>query len=238
MEALKITPITLIEPTSIVRGPKGESIKGDKGDEGADGKRGKRGRRGKQGIQGEKGESIRGEKGNDGNPGKQGPKGEKGDRGLKGLRGLRGFKGNPGKEGKEGKGFNARELTEQDIAFLQDNLIGKLVKDVNIQDNQDKTLITIIYTIGKPTKIEIAKPKAQTKILRVGGSVTNVDNSVTEEVLSPEDSANLAKTAEKLTELVMNQQCQLNTMQEELKEIRLHLQIVTDEEVLPGDAEK
>lgn len=173
MEALKITPITLIKPTPIVRGPKGESIKGEKGNDGSNGKRGKRGRRGKQGLQGEKGESIRGEKGKDGDPGKQGPKGEKGDRGLKGLRGLRGFKGNPGKDGEDGKDFNARELTEQDIAFLQDNLIGKLVKDVNIQDNQDKTLITIIYTIGKPTKIEITKPKAQTKVMKVGGSVTH-----------------------------------------------------------------
>ena len=237
MEALKITPITLIEPTPIVRGPKGESIKGDKGDEGADGKRGKRGRRGKQGLQGEKGESIRGEKGKDGDPGKQGPKGEKGDRGLKGLRGLRGFKGNPGKEGKDGKDFNARELTEQDIAFLQDNLIGKLVKDVNIQDNQDKTLITIIYTIGKPTKIEIMKPKAQTKILRVGGSVTNVDNSVTEEVLDAEDKANLATTATKLTELVEAQFDQLNKVERELKLIKTHLNIITDEQINDQDIE-
>jgi hypothetical protein len=56
--------------------------------------------------------------------------------------------------------------------------------------------------------------------------------------LDAEDSANLATTASKLTELVTAQHEQLLRVERELRFIKAHLNVVTDEKITSEDIEK
>ena len=70
------------------------------------------------------------------------------------------------------------------------------------------------------------------------GNTTTTTTNITEEVLDAEDKANLATTATKLTELVTAQHEQLLRVEKELKYIKTHLGIVTDEKLTEQDIER
>jgi len=160
-EELKKT-LTLLEESHKALISNAYRTKGDPGDPGKDGVsiKGDQGVPGKKGEPGRDGVSIRGEKGD---PGKRG------EPGKRGLRGFKGEEGKDGKDGRDGKDFRVEALKDIEIARLQDKIIGKVVKDVSVQDNQDKATITIEYTTGKPAKLEILKPKPNKTPIRVGG---------------------------------------------------------------------
>ena len=184
--------------------------------------------RGPQGLQG-----VAGSNGVDGAPGLDGKAGSIGMIGEAGPRGMRGPQGEAGKNGAIGPKGEAGE----------DGQDGRGIQRVAIHG----TDLIITYTTGD--KVNLGRVVGQMGPRGVPGksgyafgdtSVTNI----TEEVLSPEDSENLETIADnsdaslsKLTELVINQQCQLDAINKELKINNTHLSIATDEELLPGDEE-
>jgi len=187
------------------------SLKGDKGETGLQGRQGTMGDPGPKGNAGMDGKTIVGD---DGARGPAGPRGDKGERGEA-------IKGDAGQDGADGRGIVS-------VSIVGVNLV-------------------ITYTDG--TKVNVGRVMGQRGQLgprgRPGGVIgdTSITN-ITEEVLSPEDSENLetiadssVETLAKLTELVMNQQCQLDKINTELKINNTHLSIMTDEELLPGDEE-
>ncbi len=231
-------PVSIIKktPTKVFRGPEGH--RGSQGERGLPGEsvtgpQGERGLKGESvtGPQGERG--LKGDKGESGDSvvGPRGSKGKQGEAGKRGERGLRGFKGEKGKQGKDAEKFSIERLSKVELSRLKDKLKTTTVSDITLSDSIQEPVLTVKYTDGSEKKlvidntstIAITNPRQQTNI--------------TEEVLSPEDSANLATTAEKLEELVRNQQCQLNTLDKELKQIKTHMSLMTDEEITEKDVQ-
>jgi hypothetical protein len=180
--------------------------------------------RGPQGLQGEAGSNgVDGAKGLDGKDGKAGsigmigeagPRGMRGPKGEAGKNGAIGPKGEAGEDGKDGRGI-------QRIAIHGTDLV-------------------ITYTTGD--KVNLGRVVGQMGPRGVpgksgyafGDTTTNTTN-ITEEVLSPTDSANLQTTADKLEELVTAQHEQLLRVEKELRFIKTHLHIMTDEELNESD---
>ena len=234
--------VTVRELTPIVRGPKGpEGPKGKEGSTGGAGSPGLPGKTGNDGLKGDQGErgicgpqGVKGKSGDIGPQGHSGPEGSTGSRGKAGNQGQtgpKGIKGDRGRAGKPGRSSTVADLDEIELSRLKDRLAVKVVSDILISDNIQDPVLTIKYSNGTEKKllidtsstVAVATPRQQTNI--------------TEEVLSPEDSANLKTTAEKLEELVRNQQCQLNQLDSELRQIKTHMSLITDEEITEKDVQ-
>jgi len=177
------------------------------GDKGETGLQGDKGLDGAAGKNGKAGMDGKTIVGDDGARGPAGPRGDKGERGEA-------IKGDAGKDGEDGRGIVS-------VSIVGVNLV-------------------ITYTDG--TKQNVGRVMGQRGQLgprgRTGGVIgdtTNNTTNITEEVLSPEDSANLALIPEQMEVLIRNQQCQLNDIEKELKQVKLHMSVITDEELLPGD---
>ena len=181
--------------------------------------------RGPQGLQGDAGSNgADGVAGKDGKAGMNGDTivgdtGARGPAGPQGERGLRGesIKGDQGEAGQDGRGI-------QRVAIHGTDLI-------------------ITYTTGD--KVNLGRvmglrgqqgPRGRTGA--VIGDTTNNTTNTTEEVLSPEDSANLAAIAPGITELIRNQQYQMDKMNLELKYLRTHMSLITEEELNEADIEE
>jgi len=180
-----------------------------------------KGDKGDQGIQGEKG--LDGSNGLDGKQGKAGdtivgdpgPRGPAGPRGQKGDKGEA-IKGDKGEKGQDGRGISS-------VSIVGASLIIKY---------SDGSKVNVGRVVG-----QMGPRGIPGKTGGVFGDTTNNTTNITEEVLSPEDSANLAAISPAIEELIRNQQCQLNEVDKELKQIKLHLAVMTDEELAPGDEE-
>ena len=182
--------------------------------------RGLTGAKGDQGLQGEAGQAgFNGVNGKAGMNGEAGPRGPRGPQGEAGKNGAIGATGKPGEDGQDGRGIVRLQIHGFDLIVTYTDgdkfNLGRVVGDRGPKGDKGKSG----YAFGDTT-------------------TTNI----TEEVLSPEDSENLETIAEnsvsslsKLTQLVMNQQCQLDNIITELKKNNIHLESITDEELLAGD---
>jgi len=182
-----------------------------------------RGLTGKKGDTG--GEGLRGDKGIDGNHGVDGLQGDIGDTGPRGPRGYKGetgakgqaIKGDTGEDGQDGRGI------------------------VRLQIHGFNLLVT--YTDGEKVNLGrvVGQPGQPGQRGRSGfgfGDTTNNTTNITEEVLSPEDSENLAAISPAIQQLIENQEDQLKEVQLELKLIKTHLSLMTDEELKETDIEE
>lgn len=179
-----------------------------RGVNGIDGKDGLKGESGEDGKTGTRG--MQGESGCDGARGKIGPQGPKGEKGDS-------IKGDPGDAGNDGRGITH-------IRIANGNLI-------------------ITYTDGAREDLGMIQGPRGPQGLRgysgavFGNSTSNVTN-VTEEVLSPTDSANLAAISPAIEEQTRETHEQLLRVERELKFIKTHLNLVTDEKITDQDIEK
>jgi hypothetical protein len=179
--------------------------------------RGLKGEQGIQGIQGEKGlDGVDGITGDTGMQGEAGPRGLRGPQGEQGPQGTRGEPGKDGTDGEDGRGIVRLQIRSFDLI-------------VTYTDGQKVNLGRVVGDRGP-------KGDKGRSGYAFGDTVTNTTN-ITEEVLSPEDSANLATTAEKLEELVCNQQSQLSEVKKELEILKLHLSEMTDRDITKEDTE-
>jgi hypothetical protein len=232
--------VEIVEYEPLVRGPRGmQGLQGDRGLQGVEGKDGyigADGKDGKDGVQGVRGEAGHpGVKGKDGKDGDRGPKGLSGHTGPKGAHGKKGPKGEVGRAGTD---TDIRNLSDRDIAFLKDNVVGRVVDDILINDNDEKTTFTVAYTRGKSKIFEVLKPRPGVVRVSGGTSTTNI----TEEVLSPEDSENLETIADnsvsslaKLTEMFLTQREQSKEQALEIKLIKTHLASISGEKLTEKD---
>ena len=182
--------------------------------------RGLTGAKGDQGLQGEAGQAgFNGVNGKAGMNGEAGPRGPRGPQGEAGKNGAIGATGKAGEDGQDGRGISS-------VSINGIHLI------INYDDGSSVNIGRVVGDAG---------PRGMQGIS--GGVFGNSTvTNITEEVLSPEDSENLETIAEnsvsslsKLTQLVMNQQCQLDNIITELKKNNIHLESITDEELLAGD---
>ena len=110
--------------------------------------------------------------------GKDGERGPKGLPGHTGPKGAHGKKGSKGEVGRAGTDTDIRKLSDRDIAFLKDNVVGRVVDDIFINDNDEKTTFTIDFTRGKSKIFEVLKPRPK-GVTRIGGSSgIHLDNQV------------------------------------------------------------
>lgn len=237
VKELKIIP----KPSPILRGPRGlrgpEGKKGDQGERGEQGLVGPQGEQGLQGIRGPQGEQgLRGKDGDSivGPRGPRGPEGKAGNDGVRGLPGQRGEQGRPGRDGKKGKDFKVRDMSRKDIAFLKDNIVGKVVTDVVLKDDVSSFEVKVKYSDDSQFTKKIMKGGGTLVVPSVVNEVTNI----TEEILDTEDKENLASTAKSLEELVKAQREQLNRVETQLKYIKTHMAVVTGERITDKDIEK
>lgn len=180
---------------------------------GADGLRGDDGVPGKDGNDGDQGVAgVQGDTivGDTGARGPAGPRGNKGERGEA-------IKGDQGEAGQDGRGIES-------TAIIGVNLI-------------------ITYTDG--SRINVGRVVGQMgprgvpgKTGGVFGDTTTNTTNITEEVLSPEDSANLAAIAPSVDQLTNNQKTQLDNMNLELKVIKRQLAEMTGENIKIEDIEE
>jgi len=182
-----------------------------------------RGLTGKKGDTG--GEGLRGDKGIDGDHGVDGLQGDIGDTGPRGPRGYKGetgakgqaIKGDTGDAGQDGRG----------IVRLQIHGFNLLV---TYTDGDQVNLGRVVGQQGQP---------GQRGRSGFGfGDTTNNTTNITEEVLSPEDSENLAAISPAIQQLIENQEDQLKEVQLELKLIKTHLSLMTDEDLKETDIEE
>jgi len=182
-----------------------ESLRGAAGMDGAQGLQGVQGLQGDTGKAGKPG--MAGESGRDGARGPAGPQGPKGDKGES-------IQGTQGEAGQNGRGVES-------VAISGVSLI-------------------ITYTDG--SRVNVGRVVGHTgqrgvpgKTGGVFGNTTSNTTNITEEVLSPTDSANLALIADNSTETKINVKEQLLRVEKELKYIKTHLSLMTDEELNDSD---
>jgi hypothetical protein len=185
-------------------------------------------------------QALRGEKGD---AGEQGPQGLDGIQGLKGERGYNGLKGNPGQDGERGpqgvpgtrgpagpkgeKGEDGR-----------DGIDGIGIIDAFIRRDH----LHIVYSDGRKEDLGRVKGdrgpagKAGTKVL-IGDSTTNTTN-ITEELLDAEDKANLQTLADNSSAKINTDREMFLRLESELRLIKTHLGIITDEDIRKKDIEE
>ena len=172
--------VGIVEYEPIVRGPQGPNgdpgVPGVKGTDGIDGDHGFDGRDGRDGKDGNHGKP--GAIGRSGQDGKNGKDGSKGKPGQKGAPGVHGKKGKDGDIGRAGIDSDIRNLSEIDLAFLKDNLVGNVVDTFAVNDNDEKTIFTIGYTKAKDQTFEVLKPRPG--VVRVSGGVGGNSNNTGE----------------------------------------------------------
>jgi len=177
--------------------------------------RGLKGEQGIQGIQGEKGlDGVDGITGDTGMQGEAGPRGLRGPQGEQGPKGTRGEPGKDGTDGEDGRGIVRLQIRSFDLI-------------VTYTDGQKVNLGRVVGDRGP-------KGDKGRSGYAFGDTVTNTTN-ITEEVLSPEDSANLAAISPAIETLIRDQHDQLLRVEKELRFIKTHLHIMTDEELNESD---
>ena len=184
---------------------------------------GAKGDKGDKGLQGEVGaDGIAGINGQAGMNGEAGPRGPRGPQGEAGKNGAIGATGKPGEDGEDGRGIVRLQIHGKDLIVTYTDgdkvNLGRVVGDRGPKGDKGRSG----YAFGDTT-------------------TTNI----TEEVLSPEDSENLETIADnsvsslaKLTDLVINQKCQLAETIKELNYIKTHLSLMTDEELNENDTKE
>jgi hypothetical protein len=179
---------------------------------------GAKGAKGETGLQGDAGvDGIAGDTGQAGMNGEAGPRGPRGPQGEAGKNGAIGATGEAGKDGEDGRG----------IIRLQIHGFNLLV---TYTDGEKVNLGRVVGQQGQP---------GQRGRSGFGfGDTTNNTTNITEEVLSPEDSANLAAISPAIETLIRDQHDQLLRVEKELRFIKTHLHIMTDEELNESDIGK
>lgn len=173
---------------------------------------GQDGIQGEQGIQGPQGKAgVNGKAGMNGEAGPRGPRGPQGEQGPKGTRGEHGTNGT---DGADGRGVLRLQIRSMDLI-------------VTYTDGEKVNLGRVVGDRGP--KGDIGRSG-----FAFGDTINNTTN-ITEEVLSPEDSANLALIADNSTESKINAKEQLLRIEKELRYIKTHLHIVTDEKITESD---
>jgi hypothetical protein len=176
------------------------------------GLKGDQGIQGEQGIQGPQGKAgINGKAGMNGEAGPRGPRGPQGEQGPKGTRGEPGTNGT---DGADGRGILRLQIRSMDLI-------------VTYTDGEKVNLGRVVGDRGP-------KGDRGRSGFAFGDTINNTTN-ITEEVLSPEDSANLALIADNSTESKINAKEQLLRIEKELRYIKTHLHIVTDEKITESD---
>ena len=170
-------------------------------------------------------ESLTGADGKDGKDGlgARGARGQQGERGEAGMNGVNGMDGRDGRDGVDGK----------DGADGKDGEDGRGIKRIYIKNKN----LHVEYTDGEERNLGlvVGRNGLPGKAGGVFGDTTINETNITEEVLDTEDKANLATTATKLTELVTAQHEQLLRVERELRYIKTHLGIVTNEKLDESD---
>jgi len=179
---------------------------------GLTGPKGDQGETGLQGIAG-----ANGSNGSAGMNGEAGPRGPRGPQGEAGKNGAVGATGKPGEDGEDGRGIVRLQIRAMDLI-------------VTYTDGDKVNLGRVVGDRGPKGD------KGQSGYA-FGDSTTNTTN-ITEEVLSPEDSANLAAISPAIEELIRNQQFQIDKMVLELKLVRTHMSLVTGEEINLTDVQE
>ena len=185
-----------------------ESMRGLIGAKGEDGLQGIPGTSGDHGKAGIDG--AMGESGRDGARGPAGPQGLKGDRGEA-------IKGDTGEEGQDGRSISKVSIHGVNLIITFD----------------DGSFVNVGRVVGLTGPRGVAG-----KTGGVFGDTTNNTTNITEEVLSPADSANLAAISPAIEQLISNQDDQLKELRLELKLIKTHLSLMTDEELKETDIEE
>jgi len=169
------------------------------------------------------------------------PEPVKGDQGEEGGKGKDGDKGEEGGKGKDGdKGKAAKEIVSVD-AYARQWIItfnDGSTNEVPVRFPQDKLDKPGLAFGGERAPVQNIIAGKNIKVENLNGffTITGLVDSG-EDFLDAEDKANLQTVADKLTELVTNQGCQLNTLQKQVADINTHMEIITDEELNCGDAE-
>ena len=176
---------------------------------------GAKGAKGETGLQGEAGiDGIAGVNGQAGMNGEAGPRGPRGPQGEAGKNGAIGATGKPGEDGEDGRGIVRLQIHGKDLI-------------VTYTDGDKVNLGRVVGDRGP-------KGDKGRSGYAFGDSTTNTTN-ITEEVLSPEDSANLAAITPSIETLIRAQHDQLLRVEKELRFIKTHLHIMTDEELTESD---
>ena len=174
--------------------------------------RGLTGAKGETGLQGDAGaDGIAGVNGQAGMNGEAGPRGPRGPQGEAGKNGAIGATGKPGEDG---RGIVRLQIHGKDLI-------------VTYTDGDKVNLGRIVGDRG---------PKGDKG--RSGyafGDTTTTNTNITEEVLSPEDSANLAAITPAIKDSEISTKEQIEELKLELKLIKTHLSLMTDEELRETD---
>jgi len=194
-----------------IRDKKSLMLESMRGLTGAKGDKGETGLQGDAGVDGVAG--VNGQAGMNGEAGPRGPRGPQGEAGKNGQS----IKGNTGEDGQDGRGIVRLQIHGKDLI-------------VTYTDGDKVNLGRVVGDRGP-------KGDKGRSGYAFGDSTTNTTN-ITEEVLSPEDSANLAAIAPSVDQLTNNQKTQLDNMNLELKVIKRQLAEMTGENIKIEDIEE
>lgn len=185
------------------------------------------GRNGTDGVNG-----LDGSMGVDGAQGLQGATGADGLQGIQGDKGLQGDKGKQGEAGKDAKQIERIEIYSRiQRTFFTD---GSSI-DTPISRPQGTIKNPGHGTGGAEPFVKNIFGGTDIEVLETNGRFTINFTGEAEDFMDADDKANLALLAANSTELITNQQCQLNDLKTELLKIKTHVSIMTEEELLPGD---
>jgi hypothetical protein len=186
-------------------------------------------------------ESLRGSQGEAGEAGAPGSVGQMGQRGERGYNGPKGLQGESGRDGARGPmGPAGRDGV--DGKHGRDGEDGKDGRGIE-RAYLDRGNLHIVYTDGDDVNLGLVQgaqgirgPSGRSG--GVFGDTTENITNITEEVLDAEDKANLQTLADNSTEKKITDKEQMLRIERELKYIKAHLNIVSDEKITDQDIER